>query len=257
MSARLQLRTSQGSRRGRLAWALGVALALGACERATKSVPTLVQMAAEDDVKASGLRLMDAPLGLHRLDTTHPDPPRVVIGVHGFESKGYEWVQPLRMLGDAGARVYFFRWDWTQCPGPAADTLIEAMDAMLRAGPMPSRVELVGHSYGGVIAAMVASRHQRDGRLEVDTIAAPLAGMGGLDERCNYTGPPAPADNVVLRQWRTRQELDGAFRDLPTDPQIVDLPGEVVELPETYDGKRLGHNWSVSWVVEHRLAGAH
>ncbi len=262
-SAAIQLRAvSRSTRvaldcRPRRRWAvlaLGVALSLGACERRTGSAPTLLEMAALDDVKASGLRLMSAPMGLHRLDTTHPAPSHVVIGVHGFESQGYEWIDPLRALGNAGARVYFFRWDHTQCPGPAADKLTLAMDTMLKNEAMPARVQVMGHSYGGVVAALVAAQHTRAGRLEVETIAAPLAGMGGIVEHCGYRGAPPPAANSTLRQWRTRQELDGAFRDLPTDPQVVDLPGEVTVLPETYRGKRLGHNWSVSWVVEHLIA---
>jgi hypothetical protein len=27
-------------------------------------------------------------------------------------------------------------------------------------------------------------------------------------------------------------------------------------LPETYRGERLGHNWSISWVVDHLAGGA-
>jgi hypothetical protein len=54
-----------------------------------------------------------------------------------------------------------------------------------------------------------------------------------------------------VHQWRTRKAIDNAFSALPADPQLVDIPGsEVVTLPDSYRGHRLGHNWSISWVVE-------
>ena len=58
-------------------------------------------------------------------------------------------------------------------------------------------------------------------------------------------------DNVTFYQWRTIKELDGVFNNLEYDPQIIDLKGSLVtRLPDTYNGMRLGHNWSLSWVAE-------
>ena len=57
--------------------------------------------------------------------------------------------------------------------------------------------------------------------------------------------------NVNFFQWRTIKELDGAFQDLEYDPQVIELQGSrVVRLPKTYNNKRLGHNWSLSWVAD-------
>jgi hypothetical protein len=53
-----------------------------------------------------------------------------------------------------------------------------------------------------------------------------------------------------LHQWRTQKELDGAFSSLDFNPQVVDWRGEVIELPDSYRGHRLGHNWSISWVSD-------
>ena len=54
-----------------------------------------------------------------------------------------------------------------------------------------------------------------------------------------------------LFEWRTQHELDNAFNRLPEDPQVVDLPDSVViRLPAKYNDRRLGHNWSISWVAE-------
>lgn len=235
--------------------ALGLLLLPGCREPSpSRAVPTLAQLDAQDDVKAAGLRLMEAPWGLHRLDTAAPEPTQVVVGVHGHGSRGYEWVQPLSTAADGGAQVQFFRWDWDQCPEPAAAQLRAALDGLLQAQPDVAHVQVLAHSYGGVIAAVVAADYDGAVPLTVDLIASPLAGLPELRERCGYEGPRPPADGVTLRQWRTRKELDGAFESMAVDPQVVELPGEVTRLPETYRGHRLGHNWSISWVVEH-LAG--
>lgn len=250
------------------ACALGLLLAGGAsCERtptadaspsAEAAGPlTLAQLPEGDDAKASGKKLMALPFGLHRLDTAAPAPVHAVIGVHGFDSEGYEWIQPLQTLArDGEARVYFYRWDFDQCPEPMATALGEAIDGLLAAEPELASLQVVAHSYGGVVTALAASRYHGRVPLVVDIVASPLAGHPGMSRQCSYGGPVAPATEVpvTLRQWRTRHDLDGAFRDIDPDPQVVDLPGEVTVLPESYRGHRLGHNWSISWVVDH-LAG--
>ncbi len=202
---------------------------------------------------------MALPLGLHRLDTTTPAPARAVIGVHGYASEGYEWIYPLRTLGaDAQTRVYFYRWDFAQCPEPMADALLTAIDGLLTTDPELDSLQIVAHSYGGVVTALAASRYRGRVPLTADLVASPLAGHPGMSRQCDYAGPVSPAASapVALRQWRTRQALDGAFRDIDPDPQLVDLPGESTLLPESYRGHRLGHNWSVSWVVDHLAGGA-
>ena len=49
------------------------------------------------------------------------------------------------------------------------------------------------------------------------------------------------------------EELDGAFKDMDHNPQLVDWHGEVIQLPAQYRGHRLGHNWSISWVTDQVL----
>ena len=45
--------------------------------------------------------------------------------------------------------------------------------------------------------------------------------------------------------------MDGAFNSLDHDPQVIDVQGSyVTRLPKVYNGRRLGHNWSLSWVAE-------
>ncbi|MDA1342204.1 MAG: alpha/beta hydrolase, partial [Proteobacteria bacterium] len=56
---------------------------------------------------------------------------------------------------------------------------------------------------------------------------------------------------VNLYEWRTQQHLDSAFKDLPENPQNIVIEGSMVTvLPDTYNGHRLGHNWSISWVAD-------
>ncbi|MAD61719.1 MAG: triacylglycerol lipase, partial [Myxococcales bacterium] len=47
-----------------------------------------------------------------------------------------------------------------------------------------------------------------------------------------------------------QKELDGAFTGMKYNPQLVDWHGKVTQLPEKYKGHRLGHNWSISWVID-------
>ncbi|MCA9704230.1 MAG: alpha/beta hydrolase [Myxococcales bacterium] len=257
MALRLSIDSARFLRLG-LAIAL---LALPACKGksdASAGPLTLADIEEGDAAKASGRRLMALPLGLHRLDTVSPDPAAAVIAVHGYDSEGYEWTHPLKTIGDGSTRVYFYRWDFGQCPEPMAKGLDAAIDQLLQAEPGITSLRILAHSYGGVISGLVASEYDGRAPLLVDLVASPLAGVSSMPRRCTYDGakaPPADAP-VTLRQWRTRQELDNAFRDMDPNPQIVDLPGEVTELPETYQGHRLGHNWSISWVVDHLAGGA-
>jgi len=87
--------------------------------------------------------------------------------------------------------------------------------------------------------------------LVVHTIAGPLAGMSIINSLCSYNPPSLINNNVKFYEWRTIKELDGEFKDIDFDPQVIDLPGSNVRrLPETYNGRRLGHNWSISWVAD-------
>lgn len=231
---------------------LGVfaALLAVAAQALADGFPWLDTLDAGDDVRASGARLIALPLNLHRLDRDDGSPTTATIAVHGWNSEGYEWIYLLTALDDAESSTWFWRWDWNGCPGAAAGALNERL-AMAPFTEL-DRIRLVGHSYGGVLVAAAAERWQGSASLEVHAIAAPLAGVG---DRCPYRTPTALPPKVAFHEWRTRHQLDGAFRRMPVDPQVIELPGSsVTRLPATYNGRRLGHNWSVSWVAE-KLAG--
>lgn len=207
--------------------------------------------AALDEAQA-GARLMAAPMGLLRLDSPPTARDTAVIAVHGYQSEGSEWVGPLATMATWGTELYFYRWSWEQCPGTAVAELDAALDALVAAEPTLQHLVVVGHSYGGLITAMWGQTQSAGRPAQLELIAAPLAGVDRLQKRCPGEGLSAapPSAGNTWRQWRTVHEADGAFRDMPTDPQRVELPGlEVVQLPATWEGGRLGHNRSIQWVT--------
>lgn len=236
-----------------------LALVVAACTPAAAppradTYPWLDTLQTGDGAKASGKRLMALSKGLSRVDRVGES--TLLIGVHGFRSEGYEWVQPLQTLDDDANQVYFFRWDWARCPSAAAADLDAAISNVLDAHPGITRVVLVGHSLGGLVVAETTYGWKHKQKLEAHVIASPLAGIGA-DTRCPSTALTARtlASNATFTQWRTRQDLDGAFKDMKTNPQFIDLKdSKATQLPATYRGNRLGHNWSISWVAD-TLAG--
>ena len=79
-------------------------------------------------------------------------------------------------------------------------------------------------------------------------------GTGSLSLLCNYRTPKEVNKKTSLYEWRTIHKLDGAFKDLNYDPQNVEIKGSnVTRLPEKYKKNKLGHNWSISWVVDNLM----
>lgn len=228
---------------------LVLALAL-ACRRADP--PTLAELQAIRDADEAGSRLMDSPPGLHRLDADAGPRRAAVVAVHGFESKGAEWIDPLLALADNGVELHFFRWNDKQCPDAGARDLASALRGLVRARPDLARITVLAHSYGGVISTLVAQGEGLGLPVELNIIASPLASVPKMRDLCDFKGVPAKgaAAAVTWRQWRTVHAEDGAFKDLEVDPQLVDLPGlEVTSLPATYEDGRLGHNRSITFVT--------
>ena len=177
-----------------------------------------------------------------------------MIGVHGSNSRGYEWVYPLQILDKDTNLISFFRWNDKGCPKPSVISLLKILKSKIDANPQIERVVLLGHSYGGLLVTAFAETWDSKLPLEIHSIASPLLGMGGLSSICEYWPPDSLNTGVTLHQWRTVQELDGAFKDLDFDPQVVEIKdSSVTRLPETYKGNKLGHNWSISWVADEIL----
>lgn len=230
---------------------LVLALAGAACKPPEGS-PTFAELRAMDDVAKAGKRLVAAPFGLHRLDADAGPRRAAVVAVHGLDSQGKEWVEPLLALADNGVEVYFFRWNDKQCPEGGAGDLAKALRELTARAPHLERITVVAHSYGGVISTLVAQGEGLGRPVDLHVIASPLASVPQMQSMCGFSGVPqtAAAAAVSWHQWRTVHSEDGAFKDLAVDPQIVELPAlEVTTLPPTFEGGRLGHNRAITFVV--------
>ena len=220
-------------------------------------------------VKKSGKRLMNLALGLHKLGQAQAikeqtaqkrasPQKQISLLVHGYKSQGYEWIYAILQLAKS-SEVYVLRWDWTLCPQQGAQVLTQGLNTLQKLNPQAD-IHIYGHSYGGVISSITAANYQKNQPLTVNVIAAPVAGYPKLEQRCAQSVSKLTqkltkhnqTHNKALKvyQWRTQKDLDGAFKDMDNDPQQVDWHGTVTLLPREYKGHRLGHNWSISWVID-------
>ena len=194
---------------------------------------------------------MSLSFGLHLLEEDNLDQSTLLVSVQGSASRGYEWIYPLQALNNEKNLVSFFRWNDNACPGPSIISLLELIKDKLNQNPYLNRVELIGHSYGGVLVTDFLKFWDIEVPLQIHSVAAPLKGLGASSSLCNYQPPASVEEGTSLHQWRTVQELDGAFNNLDYDPQVVEIRDSLVtRLPETYKGNKLGHNWSISWVAD-------
>ena len=220
-------------------------LLAAACHGEAAGPPLLSELDAADPFP-SGERLSNLPLGLHALEQQR-GAARILVAVHGYQSRGYEWVHLLKTLDDEDTSMWFFRWNYEGCPQPASHALVDQLRELI--GENTQQVVLVGHSYGGLVLANLVTAWPLAPPVDIHIVASPLGST--RSSRCNYAPPTAVAENVRLFEWRTQWHLDGAFKDLPSDPQIIELPGsKVTRLPSEYNGHRLGHNRSLSWVAD-------
>ncbi len=207
-----------------------------------------------DSVFVSGKKLISQPSGLNRVQFQNHRSDTVFIAVHGYGSRGYEWIHPLRKMAASGWETYFYRWDWTECPQEAAQKLADAVLAVHKQKPAIRHFIIFGHSYGGVIVALLMEELPDSLSFDLHSVAAPLGGHPRLESRCPDFPKFRDVSSEHLIQWRTRKIQDGAYRDLPSDPQVIDLPqSEVIRLPDSVGFMRLGHNRSISWVLDQYL----
>ena len=257
---------------------LAILSACGGGTPATSGTPDTSRRATDDfisldvdifgegtEITTAGHHLMEQPLGVIELrDGEQTNDSVLVIAVHGYDSRGYEWITGLKNLAGHYGSVFFFRYDWEQCPDQIAENLTTEIKKLEKRGDYKKLV-IFGHSYGGMVVTYAASGL---GKLPADihVIAAPLSGFPKLLDDCDNLTYDA-GDKLVYPEWdksirliqhKTVHAQDGAFRDLASDPQEMDLPFyKSHELPPTMDGHRLGHNWSVTWVLDKHVGKPH
>jgi pimeloyl-ACP methyl ester carboxylesterase len=226
-------------------------LTLAACSGPTPSKVKLSDFQESVPVKSLGARLIELPMGMQSLESNLKNANQITVAVHGGSSEGYEWVYPLKTLDTPTNEIYFYRWADNGCYKDSGDKLIAKLENLLSQNTQIQKVILIGHSYGGILVTHLLNNWKNTVTLDAHIIASPLQGNTSLNTLCGYKPTINVGPMTHLYEWRTQKHLDSAFKDLPENPQNIYIEGSIVtELPETYNGRRLGHNWSISWVAE-------
>ena len=124
----------------------------------------------------------------------------------------------------------------TQCPNQASSTLYKQLRQLIISNPQIKHIKLFGHSYGGNVVTGISNKPNL-GSIEIHSIAGALMPIDRHRKQCpNFNG----FENYELLyphfQWRTVKDQDGAFRNMPFDPQIVNIDGStVVNLPPVFE----------------------
>ena len=212
--------------------------------------PWLESLDPGEGYKESGARLIRLDFGLNPLERFNGKEKILLISVHGSQSEGYEWIYPLQTLDTEKSATFFYRWNDNKCYLSSAEKLNSYLSRAINNFPDLEKVVLIGHSYGGVLVTSMIENWNNYLPADIHSVAGPIGSefnRGG----CKYTPPKLTSDKAVFYQWKTQHHLDAAFKRLKNDPQNLALTGSVVtRLPESYRGRRLGHNWSISWVAD-------
>jgi hypothetical protein len=224
---------------------------IAGCGNAPQPPFQLSDFSDEISVKKSGKRLIDLPYGLNSLEPREDEAQEIFIAVHGGGSEGYEWIYPIKTIDTKQKHMHFYRWPDNGCFQNSAEELAVQINNLLSQNNFFKKVSLIGHSYGGLLVTHVLKHWNEATPLEVHVVASPLLGTSMLKNICGYEPIEMLPNNTSLFEWRTQHQLDSAFKDLSEDPQQINIKGSLITvLPETYKGKRLGHNWSISWVAD-------
>tara|TARA_Y100000768_G_C23882319_1_gene635872 strand:- start:92 stop:820 length:729 start_codon:yes stop_codon:yes gene_type:complete len=205
-----------------------------------------------DRIYSSGKYLIDREYGLHPIVSSKDKIDTVFIAVHGYRSRGYEWVYALKKMKASKNKTYFYRWDWSKCPDVASSALYSDIQKLLSSNPQIKHINIFGHSYGGNIVTGIKDKPDL-GSIDIHSVAGALMPMKRHKKRCpTFNGFEDTKSLYDHFQWRTVKEQDGAFKNMDIDPQLVNIEGStVINLPPNFeDGKRLGHNWSLKWVFD-------
>jgi len=205
-----------------------------------------------------GSQLIEFPLGIHMLEPKDLHSTTAIIGIHGSNSEGYEWIYPLWKLNSYSNSIYFYRWNDKDCANASTNLLADSLKEVIKSHPELTAIKLLAHSYGGLhllhslsLIEEIVKNLERDIKIEIHFIASLLSPPKLLAMRCGLKDISTSFVHLKIFNWKTIQEIDGAFRSYKNDPQELSLPNIIqTRLPETYNGRKLGHNWSISWVAD-------
>tara|TARA_B100001287_G_scaffold270240_1_gene268752 strand:+ start:154 stop:912 length:759 start_codon:yes stop_codon:yes gene_type:complete len=205
-----------------------------------------------------GQNLMKMPNGLHQVNNSDGSAKNLIIGIHGSNSEGYEWVYPLWKLNDDFTEIYFYRWNDGQCANKDNYILINSLAKALKDNPNIQNIKVLAHSYGGLyllhslaLIEEFLETQIRPLKTEIHFIASLLSPPKLISLGCNMDDNFKDAYSMTIYNWKTIQSLDGAFRNYAKDPQDLKAPFNIeTRLPSSYNGRKLGHNWSISWVAD-------
>ena len=205
-----------------------------------------------------GSELIKFPAGIHMLEPSDLGSTTAIIGIHGSNSEGYEWIYPLWKLNSPSSAVYFYRWNDKDCANKSTNLLADSLKEVIKSGPELTAIKLLAHSYGGLhllhslsLIEDISQNLEREINIEIHFIASLLSPPKLLAMRCGLKEVSTSFVHLNIFNWQTIQEIDGAFRGYKNDPQELSLPNIIqTRLPETYNDRKLGHNWSISWVAD-------
>ena len=207
---------------------------------------------------ALGEDLVAMPFGMQLLEANNAKANELIIGIHGGNSEGYEWIYPLWQLNQEFNQVFFYRWNDKRCANANNAELVNQIDSLLDNYPGVKKIKILSHSYGGthllysldLIDQRIANKNQ-DLKIEIHFIASLLSPPLLLRLGCQFKTDFKDEYSMDIYNWKTIQEIDGAFRNYRKDPQEVSISStSQTRLPEVYNGRKLGHNWSISWVAD-------
>ena len=207
---------------------------------------------------ALGEDLIAMPFGMQLLEANNAKANELIIGIHGGNSEGYEWIYPLWQLNQKFNQVFFYRWNDKRCANANNANLVNQIDSLLDAYPGAEKIKILSHSYGGthllysldLIEQRIVNKNQ-DLKIEIHFIASLLSPPLLLRLGCQFKTDFKDDYSMDIYNWKTIQEIDGAFRNYRRDPQEVSISSaSQTRLPEIYNGRKLGHNWSISWVAD-------
>ncbi len=183
----------------------------------------------------------DATVRLSVMDVLPERPARTLVFLHGFGGWGGQWRKQLQFFSDANRCIALDLRGHGLSDKPdssySMDELMSDLDAVLAALHVPEKFVLLGHSFGGAMAAQYAADHPE--RVEKLVLAA-TPGEFSLNSMLRLSlnlplsilkliapftrqwlgAPPAPL-KLMYRNAMSKWSGWGLFRDLKTPTLIV------------------------------------